>query len=252
MVFGLDNVDFDYQAVFAVDASSGRGRSLFGPAPGSDATPSWSPDGRSIAFARDNYQLWIRAGTRERRVADGWSPSWSPDGRRIVVENPVSCDRIVTVATGKSQGIHCDGAEFGTSPAWSPDGRWIAYIGANPDGEIRLYSPRTGAIRGLRVFAESDLAWSPDGRQLAYTAERRGCGRSLCQAVYLLDAARRKSRLLVDDGFEAAWSPDGRALVFVRRGSLHVVGADGTRQRRLTYGGHDFNPNWQPLRPHGR
>lgn len=44
-------------------------------------------------------------------------------------------------------------------------------------------------------------------------------------------------------GTQPAWSPDGRRIAFVRDGDIHVVGADGTGDRRLARG---FSPAWSP------
>jgi TolB protein len=46
--------------------------------------PSWSPNGRRIAFTRNGAVFTVRAsGRRLRRLARGRRPAWSPDGRRI-------------------------------------------------------------------------------------------------------------------------------------------------------------------------
>ena len=61
-----------------------------------DSFPSWSPDGKWIAFASDrkgddvNYEIYVMDadGGNQRRLTnnrvDDTSPSWSPDGKRIV------------------------------------------------------------------------------------------------------------------------------------------------------------------------
>src|SRR4051812_48337400 len=52
------------------------------------ADPQWSPDGRRLAFTRDD-EIWIveADGSRLTRVvanpAGGHDPRWSPDGRRL-------------------------------------------------------------------------------------------------------------------------------------------------------------------------
>jgi hypothetical protein len=61
--------------------------------PGFQTEPSWSPDGRFVAYSSDqsgNFDIWIQpvAGGNAIQVtrdfANDWQPDWSPDGTRIV------------------------------------------------------------------------------------------------------------------------------------------------------------------------
>jgi Tol biopolymer transport system component len=47
-------------------------------------SPSWSPDGKRLAFVRDG-RIWEREGDRERQLSTlaADAPAWAPDGRQI-------------------------------------------------------------------------------------------------------------------------------------------------------------------------
>lgn len=68
-----------------------------------DADPSWSPDGKQIAFTRLNGcrepecvfgDVWVMDadGTDPRFVRKDFNPSWSPDGERLAYESCSTSD----------------------------------------------------------------------------------------------------------------------------------------------------------------
>ena len=111
------------------------------------SAPSWSPDGRWLAYARINQDDVILAairadGTDERQLANiaqvGWTGSiiwvrtvaWSPDGAHILY----SCDQNLCTVTldGRPAGRTPSHA-WGTMGAWSPDGSRFA-VAIRPGG----------------------------------------------------------------------------------------------------------------------
>jgi dipeptidyl aminopeptidase/acylaminoacyl peptidase len=100
--------------------------------------PDWSPDGRRIAFGREEERLMVvRAdGTGQRRLGPatlrGRDPHWSPDGRRIAFlefsedERPHRF-RILDLATGRARTVfQANGSVWVQS--WAPQGRWLAIM----------------------------------------------------------------------------------------------------------------------------
>jgi Tol biopolymer transport system component len=143
----------------------------------SDTAAKWSPDGRTIVFARccvgsaaaAGPELYAIApdGTNLRHVwgtpdLTAWGPAWSPDGGRIAFTgynygaNKVSIyvldlatDSADQITQGPAGPTWVDNMDY--APAWSPDGRRIAYVhdadGASGTGNCDA-GPTTGCAMG--------------------------------------------------------------------------------------------------------
>jgi serine/threonine protein kinase len=166
---------------------------------GSDTTPTFSPDGRSIAFAssRQNSQgifVMTRSGEGVRRLTNGgFDPSWTPDGDEIVFSTQSGRDAdgretpselwMVNLATGLKRKIAGTDA---VDPRVSPDGKLVAFwalpvnasgnqfAGADRDVWIQ---PIAGGPRIQVTNSEStdwNPAWSADGRFLFFSSDRGG------------------------------------------------------------------------------
>jgi Tol biopolymer transport system component len=193
-------------------------------APIQDEAPSWSPDGRLIAFASN------RAGQFEIYVmrADGTHV------RRLTRTGPQVTDTI---------------------PAWSPDGRLIAFASdrVSPfNTEIYVMRPDGGGLRRLTVTGGADgvlgddsmPSWSPDGSQIAFVSNRDQQNEIYVMAADGSDQRRVLSRIGTDD-FLPRFSPDGTHLVFWSvafdvEPALYTSGADGSDPRRIQAGSDGF------------
>lgn len=109
----------------------GRNRRRLTRNQGYDGDPSWSADGRHIAFATDSgVRIMDRDGRNSRVLTRGeWDsrPVWSPLGDRILVSTQRGWG-VVSPDGGEIDYLHSGprGPEWGA--AWSPDGKQIAYL----------------------------------------------------------------------------------------------------------------------------
>ena len=84
------------EEVLAAGPGRGRVRQL---TEGGASSPSWSPDGRSLAVVASGWvELIDLSGRVQRRLAPGRAPAWSPDGRWVALIG--ARDRVLMVSAG--------------------------------------------------------------------------------------------------------------------------------------------------------
>jgi Tol biopolymer transport system component len=234
-----------------------------------DHAPSFSADGRLIAFASDRESLPSGGihiyvtnadGSGLRQVTTGPAfdsdPSFSPDGERIVFDRRTAAgpSRIFVVGLDGS-GLHAltDGSSSAWDPVFTPNGRRIVYAG---DGDSDARTDRSdiwamgpdGAdqrvlIDGVRNESEPDV--SPNGRAVVFASNRFHESN-----IYVARANGRHVRPVTHnrgDCFRGTcyvsptWAPDGRHIAALGLGryksDLEVMRPDGSQRREFDSGG---------------
>ena len=198
-----------------------------------ESAPSWSPDGRWIAFlsSRDDEhtQLWLldRRGGEGRKVttlpSDVDDYVWAPDGRRVAV---VALDPD-TAKPKTPAPIVIDRFQFKQDESgYLGKLRRHLYVVDIETGKATLLTPGD--------YDELLPAWSPDGKSLAFVSKRHAdADRDNNWDVYVMEAAlgATPKQLTTFEGpdddpdYESrpAWSPDGREIAYLQGGPLKLI-----------------------------
>jgi TolB protein len=100
-----------------------------------------------------------------RALGEGSFPSWSPDGRRLAYSNGIGI-AVFDLERGQTQTLtNCSNCYGDMFPAWSPDGKQIAFVREDRQARWSLYviDLTTGTVTrlgppGTQQFAP---AWRP-------------------------------------------------------------------------------------------
>ncbi len=111
-------------------------------------------------------------------------PSFSPDGRRIAFTTHTTTPDDVEIAVADvgtgAVTVLTDNAVFDSSPCWSPDGSRLAFErgpkGDDPGNDIWSMAADGGDQRQLTTTTGLDEgpSWSPSGARIAFTSTRAG------------------------------------------------------------------------------
>ncbi len=170
-----------------IDVSDGAG--------GSEFFPVWSPDGASIAFARqggDDCSILLASalGGAERLIdrclfASVTYFAWTPDARSLVTTRPSGAsatDMAIALVPIDGSAIERleyehDNTDLDLDARYSPDGRRIAFRrGASPYSDLFVVDASGGGARQLTHLASRmrGFDWTRDGSALVFSSSHEG------------------------------------------------------------------------------
>lgn len=222
-----------------VEAGDGSGQRALTTDGHQDAFPTWSPDGRRLAYV-ESYDthpaVWLvnRDGSGAHLLVAGSAPVWSPDGGRIAFESDEGAlDTIRPDGTGTVQvdpGAS-NGGVFHGCPAWSPDGSMLAsfyqsfedtsgHVTEEFRDEIRVVRSDGTGVVGAHNGDQSCPSWSSDSHWIAISGPSSAQGSQYARDIQVMrpDASGlheiASDRCALDG--DPVWSHDGSRLAFSR------------------------------------
>jgi tricorn protease len=177
--------------LFSIPAENGVIMNLTNTSGAWESYPSWSPNGRSLAYWSDEggeREIWLRdnATTEAKKLTDfksgmGWNLYWSPDSKKIAFINDLQEIKLLTVASGAVETIdktqdNSYNALQGFRVAWSPDNKWIAYAkdGENNYSSIYLYDVANKKLHKATsgYYNDNSPVFDATGKYLFFTTQR--------------------------------------------------------------------------------
>jgi Tol biopolymer transport system component len=229
--------------------------------------PAFSPDGTRIVFARTGVGIVtmdVDGKGVHRMTTNGRDsfPTWSPDGKQIAFLRPTATWAIYTMSSSGGHQRRLTKAPPAGRPTWSSAGLMVPTAGdlakIDPvNGHVlKYFGAEIDAVWGLNT-----VALSPDDSSLTFIGAAapepgdKECGDNQpCQRFALYKQGLRpkgKPRLLVKNVGPATYSPDGKQLAFIARNTKLDLWTLATgASRRLALGSNYATvaapPTWQP------
>ena len=248
-----------------VSDSDGANAQVVADSPQPLMSPSWSPDGRKLAyvsFEGDQSSIYVqtlRTGVRDRvsaRAGINGAPVFSPDGRKLLLtlsRDEGNLDIYILHIAGQVLERMTRDPAIDTEAVYSPDGETI-YFTSDRSGGPQIYkvANRPGA-RAQRVTFEGSYnarpRISPAGDELAVVHQVQGQFR-----IAVVDPGTGLTQVLTSGDLDESpsFAPNGAQIIYATReggkGVLSSVSTDGRIRRQIaSVDGDVREPVWSPF-----
>lgn len=200
-------------------------------------TPTFSPDGKVLAYSRRNPNDFAAAAVSPPRIY------------------------MLDMQTKEVAPLLSDSQKLGADPHWSSDGKWLAYLA--PDrGGVAILNLDSGAETVYPTLTGEVGAWDTQRSVLLMSEAQEQDGKQI-DHLFLVDPVKQTSQDMSGEGSlvqdnAPAWSPDGKWIAFRRNEltgarqtltkQIWIMRADGKDARPLTADpAVDYSaPSWSP------
>jgi len=157
------------------------------------------------------------------KAASRW-PSWSPDGKQIayiLIENNIPAINVYDLETGEHVTIFEDAHDIGTLE-WSPVGDRIAFSARIADEDnFQIYAIHSDGSQLQRLTSDEQggifPTWSPDGEKIVYLVSNSTDNHTL---ILVINPDGSDQKLLTKAQFLSmpSFSPDREIIIFTTMG----------------------------------
>ena len=226
-------------------------------------TPSWSPDGKAIAYTSyrkgfpDILIARIYQGVSEAPTggtSSNFLPVWSPDGTRIAFMSSRDGNPEIYVMNADGSNVRrlTNHPANDVTPTWSPTGTLIAFT-SDRAGSPQIYTISADGLGAPRRITTAESyadrpTWSPAPFNEIAFSSRTGPGFDI-KVLDLGTGTIRQITFGEGSNESPAFAPNGRHLAFTStraKGGVQIftVDRDGKNVRQITREGNNFTPNW--------
>ncbi len=210
--------------IWTLPAENGIPRALTHTSGIAEREPTWSPDGKSIAFFDDStangYELFILAadGTGTKRQltkTDGAFKSdlnWSPDSKKITYAGKANSIFLVDATSGDEKLV--DREEWDDSaphPKWSHDSSWLTYRKSDASGrsaQVIIYDVESGEKHTITspAFGSNSPTFDRAGEWLYYSSDQEFTPKyGSMDTTWIYDNSEIILAVPLRTGVKAAW-----------------------------------------------